>query len=327
MYLDFYNLKIEPFSLSPDPRFLFLAPSHKEALAYLKYGLIQQKGFVVITGEVGTGKTTLIYSLLAQMPKQIVTAFISNPTLTRDEFFSLLAQEYGLGDIKNKADFLLKFSKFLEDSLDKKKNVVLIIDEAHRLDTEILEEIRLLSNLETPNAKLINIILTGQPEFSEILNHSDFRALKQRVTLKYTIMPLTLEETEAYIQVRLAKAGAKDVGIFTQEAIEAVFNYSKGIPRVINLLCDHALLTGFVKETKIIDDKIVEECAKELECEGMARDTFTEISHKGNKASTSRGVRIIATIFISILITGLLFMLYHFESYKSFFERFMELLK
>jgi len=327
MYLKFYNLESEPFSLSPDPRFLFLAPSHKEALAYLKYGLIQQKGFVVITGEVGTGKTTLIYSLLDQMPKEIVTAFISNPTLTRDEFLSMLAEEYGLGEIKNKADFLVKLSYFLEDSLEKKRNVVLIIDEAHRLDAEILEEIRLLSNLETPNAKLINIILTGQPEFLQILNHKDFRALRQRVTLRYVLKPLTLEETIAYIQLRLARAGAKDVGLFTQEAMEAIFYYSKGIPRVINLLCDHALLTGFVKETKIIDDNIVKECAKELECEGMAGDVPCDVSHKNENRKSFVFTKTILMMFILIAMGGLSCFLSHFFDCKLVFERFLEFLK
>ncbi len=327
MYLDFYNLKREPFSLSPDPRFLFLAPSHKEALAYLKYGLIQQKGFVVIIGEVGTGKTTLIYSLLAQMPKEIVTAFISNPTLTRDEFFSLLAQKYKLGDIKDKADFLVKFSGFLEDSLKKKRGVVLIIDEAHRLDPGILEEIRLLSNLETPNAKLINIILTGQPEFSQILNNPTFRALKQRVTLKYILRPLSPEETAAYIQLRLAKAGAKDVGLFTQEAMEAVFNYSNGIPRVINLLCDHALLTGFVKELKVIDDKIIKECAKELECDRAAGETSKEVLSTGSRGVSSVITKLTFVLLICLAVGGLFFLSSYFVNYKSLLEKMMELLR
>ena len=266
MYLDFYGLKYEPFSLSPDPRFLYLAASHKEALAHLRYGLIQQKGFVVITGEVGTGKTTLIYSLLSQMPQQVISAFISNPVLTRNEFFYLLGHKYGLGEIENKGDFLVKFTRFLEEAHKKKKNVVLIIDEAHCLEKEILEEIRLLSNLETPHSKLINIILTGQPEFNEKLNVPDLRALRQRITLRYELEPLDLKETNAYVQLRMAKAGAKDAGIFTHAAIDSIYEYSGGIPRIINLLCDHALLTGFVKEAKIIDDKIIGECAKEIGC-------------------------------------------------------------
>jgi len=265
MYLDFYNLKIEPFSLSPDPRFLFLAPSHKEAFAHLKYGLIRHKGFVVLLGEVGTGKTTLIYSLLSQIPERIRITYISNPTLNREEFFFLLAKKYNLGAIENKAEFLIKFSNFLEDAFKKREDVVLIIDEAHCLNEEILEEIRLLSNLETPNAKLINIILTGQPEFEDILENPRFRALKQRINLKYTLKPFSLEQTKTYIQIRMAKAGAKDAGIFTDGAMEAVFEYSKGIPRIINLLCDRALLTGFIKESKVIDEAIIHECAAEIE--------------------------------------------------------------
>ncbi len=297
MYLDFYGLKYEPFSLSPDPRFLYLAASHKEALAHLRYGLIQHKGFVVIIGEVGTGKTTLIHSLLAVLPQKVISAFISNPTLTRDEFFYWLGQKYGLGDVKNKADFLVKFTRFLEKARKEKKNVVLIIDEAHCLKKDILEEIRLLSNLETPESKLINIILTGQPEFNDILNDPNLRALRQRITLKYDLKPLDLKETKAYVQLRMAKAGAKDVGIFSEAALNAVHKFSGGIPRVINLVCDHALLTGFVKEARVIDEDIIKECIKDIEGE----------KGKNGSKSTKSGIKRIFTHKKYILIGGLLF--------------------
>jgi len=264
MYLDFYNLKTEPFSLSPDPKFLFLSESHKEALAYLRYGLIQQKGFVVITGEVGTGKTTLLFTLFAEMPQKVEFAFISNPALSKDEFFALLAEKYKLGKIKDKADFLIRFSRFLEKSFSEKKEIILIVDEAHCLTQEVLEEIRLLSNIETPESKLLNIILTGQPEFEDILVQPRFRSLRQRVTLKYTLKPLNLEETISYIQVRLARAGAKDMSIFTEDAYKKIFSYSNGIPRLINVLCDRALLTGFVNEARQIDGKIIDECIAEI---------------------------------------------------------------
>ena len=267
MYREFYNLRSEPFSLSPDPNFLFEAEAHKEALAHLRYGLIQKKGFVLITGEVGTGKTTLINTLLQNLPDKVHTAFISNPKLSKDEFFLILANEFRLGAINNKASFLIRFGEFLEKSNKQDINVVLIVDEAHQIDDEVLEEIRLLSNLETPDAKLINIILVGQPELIKKINKIENRALRQRITLRYSLRPLDFKETVDYVHFRLMKAGSKDIGIFNQSALRAIYKYSHGIPRLINLLADHALLTGFVKEVRTIDDKIIKECANELDLE------------------------------------------------------------
>ena len=264
MYLDFYGLKKEPFSISPDHHFLYLSEVHKEGLAYLRYGLIQKKGFIVITGEVGTGKTTLINALLSEIPQEVNYVVISNPKLTKDEFFYLLVSRFGLGTFSNKAEFLVRFTEFLQNCQEKDLNVVLIVDEAHCLSEELLEEIRLLSNLETPSAKLLNIILVGQPEFEKILNRPELRALKQRVTLRYKLTPLNEEETFNYIKVRLSRAGASDVGIFTTTALKKIYHYTEGVPRLINLLADHSLLTGFVKEQKKIDKDIVEECAKEI---------------------------------------------------------------
>ena len=264
MYLKFFNLKREPFSLSPDPDFLYLSEVHEEGLAHLRYGLIQKKGFIVITGEVGTGKTTLINTLLSEIPQEVKTAFISNPRLERDEFFYLLSMKFNIGNEGNKAKFLIRFTDFLERANEKQENVVLIIDEAHCLTEDLLEEIRLLSNLETPNSKLVNIILAGQPEFEKVLDNPKFRALKQRITLRYRLKPLDREETANYVKVRLARAGAQDVGIFSEKALYAIHEYSQGIPRIINLLADHSMLTGFVKEVRTIDDKIIEECSKEI---------------------------------------------------------------
>jgi len=284
MYLDFYHLKKEPFSLSPDPSFLFISEAHKEALAHLRYGLIQKKGFVLITGEVGTGKTTLLNYLIHEIPQELKVAYISNPKLTREEFFYFLAQQFKLGPIKNKAEFIFKFIGFLEDAFKKDHNVVLIVDEVHCLDEDILEEIRLLSNLETPKSKLLNIILVGQPEFEEIINKKENRALRQRINLRYVLKPLNANETAEYIKFRLRKAGAWDVDIFNKKAINAIFRYSNGIPRLINLLADHALLTGYVKGTKIIGNKIIKECAIELGlASSIERGIHNIIPERGNR--------------------------------------------
>ncbi len=306
MYLKFYNLKQEPFSLSPNPDFLYLSEVHKEGLANLRYGLIQKKGFIVITGEVGTGKTTLINALLSEIPQEVKTAFISNPKLGRDEFFYLLSGAFKLGSGDNKARFLITFTEFLEKANRNGENVVLIIDEAHCLSEELLEEIRLLSNLETSHSKLISIILAGQPEFEEILDNPKFRALKQRITLRHRLKPLTRQETASYVKVRLSRAGAQDAGIFSQKALNAIYEYSGGVPRVINLLGDHSMLTGFIKEARIIDDKIIKECSGELglspKKENGGKDTFkteAESDHRGFGFFSKLGL--VVLVFLAIL--------------------------
>ncbi len=271
MYLAHYGLRSQPFSISPDPSFLYMSEAHREGLAHLTYGISERKGFVVITGEVGTGKTTLIHALLAEVPQRVRLAFISNPTLTKEEFFLLLAEAYQLGAVENKAKFLLKFTYFLERAYRQDENVVLIVDEAQDLEEDLLEEIRLLSNLETPHHKLVNIILVGQPELDAKLDSPSLRPLKQRITLHYHLPSMTREETRHYVKNRLLKAGANDLGIFTDKAIDTVYDQTKGIPRLINILCDHALLSGFVKDLKYIDDKLIEECSRELDIKGRTR--------------------------------------------------------
>ncbi len=303
MYLNFYNIQKEPFSLSPDPDFLYLSEVHREGLANLRYGLIQKKGFIVITGEVGTGKTTLINALLSEIPQEVKTAFISNPKLKTEEFFFLLSRAFKLGNGDNKAKFLINFTEFLE-RLDKNgENVVLIIDEAHCLPEELLEEIRLLSNLETPHSKLLNIILVGQPEFEKTLDHPRFRALKQRITLRYRLKPLSKEETREYIKVRLSRANAHDTGIFSDKAMAVIFKYSGGIPRIINLLADRAMLTGFVKEARTIDDKIIKECAQELGIDKGNNKYQQDHHEKGKTIVKSLSNRFVLKLGIIFLIS------------------------
>ncbi len=279
MYTRYYGLKEQPFSITPDPRFLYLSDKHEEGLASLAYGISQRKGFVVITGEVGTGKTTIIRALIDKIDQRVRLAFISNPTLSKKEFYILLAEAYQLGSVTNKAQFLIKFVKFLEKAYCSGENVVVIIDEAHKLSSELLEEIRLLSNMETPHHKLVNIILVGQPELDKKLNEPGLLPLRQRINLNFKLLPLDQNETKEYIAVRLKKAGAVDAKIFTADAKELIYKYTRGIPRLINVLADHTMLSGYVKNLKIIDNQVVEECAKELEFDNR----FSESEKNGVK--------------------------------------------
>ncbi len=300
MYLSYYGLNEQPFSISPDPRFLYLSEAHREGLANLTYGVAQRKGFVVITGEVGTGKTTLIHALLADVPQKVRVAFISNPTLTREEFFYLLADAYKLGAIEHKAHFLVKFTQFLEKAYSSDENVVLIVDEAHSLTHELLEEIRLLSNLETACHKLVNIILVGQPELDEKLSGPEMRPLTQRITLRYHLSSMTLEETAKYIETRLLRSGAQDLGIFTESAIQSLYEYTRGIPRLTNILADHALLTGYVKDLKQIDNRVIEECAGELRLSGSKDEKDAESVTIPPYRRYSRLIKAVMIIVVSL---------------------------
>ncbi len=302
MYTKYYGLREQPFSITPDPRFLYLSEKHEEGLASLAYGVSQRKGFVVITGEVGTGKTTLIRALLEKIDQQVRLAFISNPTLTKEEFYLLLADAYKLGSIENKAEFLIKFVKFLEKAYFADENVVIIIDEAHKLSSDLLEEIRLLSNMETPHHKLVNIILVGQLELEEKLQEPQLQPLKQRISLKFRLLPLDKQETRDYINVRLRKAGAQDSKIFTTKALDLIYEYTKGLPRLINILSDHALLSGYVKNLKTIDHEIIKECISELNFDQQPRAEFTSGGRKRVDAKDDIGTARIVYIQIIILV-------------------------
>jgi general secretion pathway protein A len=306
MYLKFYGLDKHPFSIAPDPNFFYGSDVHKEGFAHLRYGLIQKKGFVLITGDVGTGKTTLLHLLLRNIPKYTQTAFISNPKLTTNEFFYLISRAFNLGETPDKAQFLVKLGSFLQEAKKNQENVILIVDEAHCLTEELLEEIRLLSNLETPEGKLMNIILVGQPEIKEILKRDSMRALNQRITLRYHLRPLSETETCRYLEVRLMKAGAKDANIFTPRAQKAIFGYSGGIPRVINILADKAMLTGFVKEAPKIDDDIIRECAEEMDLAVQGREKDQGILSKKGREGTKASF----TVFFKILaVSGILLLM------------------
>jgi general secretion pathway protein A len=267
LYLDFYNLESKPFDLSPSPRFLYLGEGHKEALALLTYGVRDRKGFILLTGEVGTGKTTMIHTLLANLDKQVLPVHISNPTLTQSEFFDYVASHTFKKQLhfKSKTNFLVAFEIYLKKLAQQQHLFLLIVDEAHQLSFDLMEEIRLLSNLETTEEKLINILLVGQPELNEKLSDPRCRPLLQRISMRYHIKPLDPDETRAYILTRLEKAGRKDgLTIFPKKTIKAIYTYSEGYPRMINVLSDNALLLGYSKGSKKIDPDMIKVCFRDL---------------------------------------------------------------
>lgn len=266
MYKEFYGLEDSPFTLTPDPRFIVFTPSYNEVLASLYYGLENAKGLIVLTGEVGTGKTTALRWILRRLDSSVLAAYVFNPRLSIDEFYHHVTQMLGIKDWSNKAELLSLMGRVLEDRHRRGLRTVLIIDEAHELSDYVLEEIRLLMNFESDNAKHLQIVLTGQPELREKLNQPNLRQLKQRVALRCKIHALpNVDETERYITERLLIAGTDEPNVFTPGAIDFIFQCAEGIPRQINNLCDNAMLAGYAAGEQIIGRSIVEEVADNLD--------------------------------------------------------------
>ncbi|MEJ2097871.1 MAG: AAA family ATPase [Deltaproteobacteria bacterium] len=264
MYLSYYQLETKPFQISTDPKFLWLGEKHKEAMAVLRYGVMDNKGFLLLTGEVGTGKTTLINALVNTLGDEVLIATILDPGLEKDDFYHYLISAFELPfKFTTKSEFIRQFGSFLIQAHDSRKKVLLIIDEAQRLNQELLEESRLLSNIEKQTAKLINIFFVGQREFNSIILQPKNRALRQRITVNFDLQPLSLKETDGYIAHRLKVAGVEKK-IFSAAAVREVYKYAKGYPRLINVICDRALLTGFTRDAVKISPKIIKECAHEL---------------------------------------------------------------
>ncbi len=265
MYLEFYGLKELPFALTPDPRFIYFTPSHTEAMANLHYGVETGKGLIVVTGEVGTGKTTILRWMMQRLDRTVLVGYIFNPRMTVPEFYQHVTSPKLL-DVRNwenKSELISALGETLETRHARGLRTVLIVDEAHGLSTSVLEEIRLLSNFESDSAKQLQIILTGQPELREVLNRPELRQLKQRVALRCEVKPLpNIEETERYVTSRLLVAGAERTDIFSSAAIDFVFRCSAGIPRQINNLCDNALLAGFAAGEETVSRATVEEVAE-----------------------------------------------------------------
>ncbi len=267
MYETYFALTQKPFSITSNPSFLFLSKRHREALAHLTYGIRERVGFIEITGEVGTGKTTICRALLNQLDDKTKTAFIFNSNLSESLLMQTIVEDFGIKTTqRGKGALFSVLNRFLIDQLALDNNVVLIIDEAQNLSTKLLEQVRMLSNLESENEKLLQIVLVGQPELRDKLNLPNLRQLRQRIAVRYHIEALNQDEVGQYIRHRLALAGANgSAPLFGREAVAAIYQYSKGIPRLINMVCNKALLAGFVQEERDISEAIIKRSILELE--------------------------------------------------------------
>ncbi|MDY0131671.1 MAG: AAA family ATPase [Desulforegulaceae bacterium] len=318
MYKSFYKLNKKPFETKTDPSFLWLGEKHKEALATLRYGILNNMGFLLLTGDVGTGKTTLINALTESLPGNVIYAYISDPNFESLDFYNYIAFCLKIKvEIKSKSDFLIIFKRFLLKASQANKKILLIIDEAQLLSHELIEQIRLLSNMDRGETDILNIFFIGQPEFNETLLKEENRAVRQRISLNYNIKPFNRKETKKYINYRLKFAGVTH-DIFSNSAIKKIHSSSGGFPRRINIICDHCLLSGFVKDKTIITKKIAAECIKEL---SLPRESPTGKTFK-LKFQTSPGFKKFVflsavLIFFSLIFFGSLNM----DSLKGFFPK------
>ncbi|SPP99501.1 Secretion ATPase, PEP-CTERM locus subfamily [Candidatus Sulfobium mesophilum] len=268
MYEQFFSLKTKPFDLVPNPDFLFLSKSHKKARVYLDYGIKERAGFILVTGEVGSGKTTIVRDLIKGLNGNSTLSRVFNTKVTSEQLMTMINEDFGL-DVhnKDKISLLRELNDFLIDQYARKRQPILIIDEAQNLSPELLEEVRMLSNLETDRTKLLQIILVGQPELTKTLGRPELRQLRQRINIRCHLFPLTAEETEEYILHRLEIAGNREAIRFEKEVIDAIYGYSRGIPRLINIICDFLMLSAFAEETKVLTAEVVNEVIGELESE------------------------------------------------------------
>ncbi|MFO7862332.1 MAG: AAA family ATPase [Desulfosalsimonas sp.] len=285
MYYSHFGFNVKPFQINADPAFLWLGEQHTEALSFLRYGVLENRGFLLLTGDVGTGKTTLLNALLQNLDdSNVLVARIPDPRLDLMDFINILADRLGMNEsFASRGPFLISFEKFLNRQHYMGRNVLLIIDEAQRLTYELLEEIRALSNLEKPNAKLFNVFFVGQGEFNDMLLDHRSRALRQRITLSYHLEPLNRKEVGEYIRHRQKVAGAQK-DLFSKKAVERIYAFSDGFPRLINIICDHALLSAYAGDKKQISEDIVAECARDLEVRSFelsAGRSFTSLGPAG----------------------------------------------
>ena len=292
MYKKMYGFSESPFNMTPNSRFFFQSARHTEALSTLVYAIRERKGFVVITGDVGAGKTTVCRALLNQLDTQTETALVTNTHLSAKDLLFTILDDFGV-EYKpgSKARLLAQLNNYLITQIQEDKNVVLIIDEAQNLSASVLEEVRMLSNLETEHEKLIQIILLGQPELKDTLASNRLRQLRQRIAVFYHLPPLGPEDTRAYILHRLRVASSSDRQYFTDEAINLVYRFSQGVPRLINQICDSALLSGYIYGAEMIDEKIMQEVIKEspiAQIEEINKKTQKKMDDLGQESSNSQ---------------------------------------
>ncbi|MGE3507415.1 MAG: ExeA family protein [Vicinamibacterales bacterium] len=281
MYEQFFGLRERPFDLVPNPRFLYLTGRQREALSNLQYGLAQPRGLTLLIGEAGTGKTTLVQAVLGELDRATVECvLISNPTLTRAEFFEALGEGFGLGPAaaESKVKFLSAFREHLEHRHSAGLMSALVLDEAQSLPYELLEEVRLLSNIETSTVKLLNVVLAGQPELANRLNDPNLRQLKQRIGLRCELAPLDYSETAAYIAGRIRIAGGDPAAIFSREAVLAIHEGSGGVPRIVNVICDNTLISAFAAQTKPIVRRFVQDVCRDFDLFGEPGQTIRQAS-------------------------------------------------
>jgi len=314
MYTKFYEFSEKPFNITPDPKFLYLTPSHREALASMIYGIKERRGFISITGEVGTGKTTLIYTLLNNLDEKINTVLIYQTNITFEQLLKniLFELDIRIGD-EDKTSLLHKLNDYLIQKLSQEETLTVIIDEAQNLPKDVMEELRILSNLETSKSKLLQILLVGQPELEVKLNSEDLRQLKQRIGIRRQIRPLSDEESEKYIDYRLKLVGSSSSKVFDSEAISLISRYAKGIPRTINILCDNAFLIGYSTSKKKINAHIIKEVISDMESSIVEEpiEPKSQVAHLPHP-STPKIIPLynkVALLILSLLCIGLLVLL------------------
>lgn len=267
MYCDFFGFSEKPFTITPNPHFVYLSTVHREAFARLLYGVNSHAGFIALTGEVGTGKTTMLRTLLAQLePEMYTSALIFNPCMSGEQLLAGICREFGIeADEQTRFGYLDALNRFLVEQNSAGRTVVLVIDEAQNLEPDVLEQVRMISNLETERDKLIQIILAGQPELNDVLRRHDLRQLNQRITVRCRLTPMKLDETAHYINHRLKISGSRIPDIFSRAAIRGIYRFSHGIPRLINVACEQALVMSWTLETRVVSRSIVAEVIAELQ--------------------------------------------------------------
>ncbi len=277
MYTEYFGLKCKPFQITPDPEFLYLSKTHKKAMNYLDYGIRENSGFILVTGEIGAGKTTIVRNMMKSLPENVQLARINNTRVDSDTLIAMINEEFGLETIgKSKIEMLRNLNDFLIAQYAEGHQCVLVIDEAQNLSMDLVEEVRLLSNLETDKSKLLQIILVGQPELRATLSRPELEQLSQRITVSCHLRPLLLEETEEYIKHRLSVAGNADAVAFDEGVIEEIYRYSGGRPRLINVVCDYALLGAFSDQLKSITLKQISEVTEDLIAERESTEELLE---------------------------------------------------